>query len=181
MRVTKTMTVGGFPEDIAVGSGAVWIATHGSPRRELTHSEYAGELKRAEGRFYAWAGDLDEEWHGFLQRTVGGHPSAETPRNELFAQLAVLNDQFAAQIAALSPPNDFAADHARYLQGLRAEGRIYRRMIAEARSNNADVVYALDDDASSEWLALRGSVSERFRQLLPWAPLSRAWHYGTSA
>lgn len=180
MRVTATLTVGGAPEDVAVGAGAVWVATHGSPVRELTHREYAQELSRAEARFYNWAGGLDEGWGFFLQRMIGGHPAGAIPPTELFSEFAVINDQFAAQIAALTPPADFAADHAQYLAGLHALGRIYRRMIVQARADHADALYALDDDASTQWIATRASVSERFRKLLPFTPLSRAWHYGGS-
>jgi serine/threonine-protein kinase len=173
--VTRTIEVGGFPDGVAVGASGVWVAAHGDPGAdgELTEREYLTVLESitAEAQRLAYVA-----FEPFV-RTLGSRSSIFRlelgplpPR--LGQEVVEINRAQIAELGELEPPERFAADHARYVAGLRELGRLTERLAETlTRRQNAEAE-AVVNEINTTVGSLRWTLSSEFRAAVPYFPLA---------
>ena len=174
--VTATIQVGGFPVDIAVGASGAWVASladFDGGDGALTEREYLTAVERitSESARLAYAAfeplirPLGSR-SSILQLDIGPLP----PR--LGHEVVEINRAQMAELREIEPPARFAADHARFLAGLRELGGLHERLATTLeRRDNVEIGNTVDA-INTMVGTLRWELSADFRQAVPYFPLS---------
>jgi serine/threonine-protein kinase len=171
-RVIRTTVVGGLPEDVAVGAGSVWVAVHAAPAGadgRFSEAEYGRALRAIAERDDRLTSDAFQPITRALnaRRLRGLQTDAAAAREVLLVAEAAIEEY-----RRIEPPSRFAADHARYLEGiLRIRDLIAQMTSAVERRDFRGITSALDG-MNTESLAVRSELSEEFKRLLRSAPLA---------
>jgi YVTN family beta-propeller protein len=161
--VTATIRVGGAPTDIAAGAEAVWVAA-------LADRPYLAAV----GAITARASGLGETalaplWR-LRARTVDFVDPVRVPA-QLGHEVVAINRAQIAELSALEPPRRFAADHARYVEGLRELGRLHRQLAEKVERHDEDTD-PIANEINSVAIELRSDLSPEFRAVVPHYPLA---------
>jgi serine/threonine-protein kinase len=174
--VTATIHVGGHPEDVAVGPGGVWVAVHrpfAGADGKLSEPEYASAVGWITDETSGLAFSAFEPLYRLLRARDPVAPDARisTPP-QLGHEVVAINEAQLAYLSALEPPTAFAADHDRYVSGLRELGRLHAQLARELELAKFPQVYDTMNAINTSALRLRSELSPRFRELVPRHPLA---------
>ena len=178
--VTATIRVGGHPEDVAVGSDGIWVAVHrpfAGADGELSEPEYAAAVRAITNDTSELAARAFESLYRLLRARDPVAPDVRlaTPP-QLGHEVVAINEGQLAYLAALEPPAAFAADHDRYVSGLREFGRLHARLAAELELAQFPQAYNTINAINTYALQVRSDLSPRFRELVPRTPLACCAH-----
>jgi serine/threonine-protein kinase len=174
--VTETIDVGGHPEDVAVGPGGVWVAAHrpfAGADGKLTEAEYTAAVRAIADATASLAYGAYESLYRILNARdpVPSDFEALTPPT-LGHEVVAINQAQIEELSKLEPPSAFAADHDRYISGLRELGRVHEQLAGEIERVEFPNAYQTMDAINTFALRLRFELSPRFRELVPRYPLS---------
>jgi YVTN family beta-propeller protein len=173
--VSATIRVGGFPEDVAVGPSDVWVVTHrafAGADDVLSEREYLDAVETISNDATGLAYAALEPLYRVLKPRVRVPADLEPVPPQLGREVVAIN---AAQVAALSrlePPDRFAADHARYVAGLRRLGRLHERLAHALERRQNPTADNTTNNINTFVLELRHGLSPAFRRVVPRHPLA---------
>jgi YVTN family beta-propeller protein len=169
--VTATIEVGGRPEDVAVGPAGVWAAVHrpfAGADGELSDAEYTAAVRSIADV----AVGLGYRAFESLYRIIGARDPVpadfETSAPpQLGHEVVAINEAQIEELSKLDPPRAFAADHDRYLSGLRELGRLHEQFAAQIERVQFPQAYDSMNAIDTFALRLRSELSPRFREIVP--------------
>lgn len=174
--VTATIAVGGHPNDIAVGPAGVWVAVHrpfAGADGELDDAEYAAAVRTIADVTADLAYGAYESLYRIINARDPVPADFETSMPpQLGHEVVAINRAQIDELSKLEPPRAFAADHDRYLSGLRELGRLQEQFAAEIERAQFSQVYDFMNAINTFAHQLRAELSPRFRELVPRYPLS---------
>ena len=174
--MTATIEVGGRPETSQSAPpvfGSPSIDRSRAPTGSSTTPEYAAAVRAIAGV----TADLAYEAYESLYRIIDARDpvpadfeASMPPR--LGHEVVAINRAQIDELAKLEPPRALAADHDRYLSGLRELGRLQERFAGEVERAQFSRVYDFMNTINTFVHQLRTELSPRFRELVPRYPLS---------
>jgi YVTN family beta-propeller protein len=164
-RVVATIEVGGKPEDVAARGGAVWVAAHRTPSGSdgrFSEEEYLEALRAADVRF----GRL---WHDAFQPITRAFNSRRVvailrAHQDAAREVVRLSDTRIVEVQALEPPERFAADHTRFVEGLRRLHQLNVDFAAALARRAGDEVAAAINGIQTEIVAIESSLSDEYER-----------------
>jgi YVTN family beta-propeller protein len=165
--VVETIDVGGRPQDVAVGAGAVWVTVHpapGSGDEPLDEEDYGAAVLEISERAGVLSDDL---WQPIVRAVHAGGGFAEAIESdpELIRHVIVYHEDAIADLEAISPPDRFAADHVRYVGGLREQVALFERLRGAIETRDAEAFEQAWSELPALLQALRLDLSIEFKQL----------------
>ena len=174
--VTARIQVGGHPDDVAVDAAGVWVAVHrpfAGADGKLTEREYASAVRAIAGETAGLAYAAFEPYYRLLRARDPVPADFETlTPPQLGHEVVAINRAQIDALSALEAPGGFAADHDRYISGLRELGRLHEQLAGEIERVQFPQAYDTMDAVNTFALQLRSELSPRFRELVPRYPLS---------